>query len=115
MEAANVLNDVSTSHANGPTMTTAPMQSTTCGTTFEDRRLGPPWPRRGRDDGAAEPALDIVHPPLLEPELERREDQDRHHEHEGDGGRVAAVVVDEAGLVGQVDDRRGGGGSRVVC
>ena len=98
MDSANVLNDVSTSQTNGPIMTHGAQRQ-------HDVR---------HDIAAVAPCLAIVNPPPLQAELDGREDQDHDHQQEGDGGRIAAVVLDEAPLVEEIDDRLGLRQRRIV-
>src|SRR3569833_3860494 len=88
MDSPNVLNDVRTSHTNGPTMMTATRLKTICGTMFRCLSV-----------------LAIVDPPLLELELDGREHEHHEHQDEGNGRAVPTIVVDEGPLEEQVDDR----------
>src|SRR5688572_14967714 len=127
-ESGNVLNAVRVCQMKGNTITTAPRPSTTC--TIHVLRGVRRRPRTGDGDaaGVVGPATTarvdtssvrvsslIVHPLLLQAELHDGEDQDDDEQEEGDGRRVPALVVEEARLVEQVDDRPGVRHRRVVA
>src|SRR6476646_6070060 len=91
-----------TSQKNGPTMTTEPRMRTA----WIPRCLRRNGFGRGRR-GSPVVSSDIVHPLLLEPELQGGHRDDDDEDDEGDRGGISLLVLDEAPLVELRDDRLG--------
>src|SRR6478735_10088746 len=91
-----------TSQKNGPTMTTEPRMRTACTPRWLRRRRFRPLAR-----GRRVASSDIVHPLLLEPELQGGHRDDDDEDDEGDRGGIPLLVLDEAPLVELRHDRLG--------
>src|SRR5690606_18403055 len=100
---------------NGSAMASLAATRTRCANTWEPYRFASEPRERDRGEPDIRTAgLLIVHPPLLQPELEERDDPDDHQDGQRDRRREALVVADEAGLVEVEDERLGGRHDRVV-